>query len=134
MNSSPRRLLVVDDDADEVLFVENAFKGASTPIEIRHADSGEAALAAIRSFDPGLILLDLNMPGMDGRDVLRAIKGNDETCGYATVIFSSSEQRADIDACYRDNANAYVVKPRSSEDYRALAENITRFWFETARL
>ncbi|MCZ0733625.1 response regulator [Phreatobacter sp. AB_2022a] len=134
MNSSPRRLLVVDDDADEVLFVENAFKGASTPIEIRHADSGEAALAAIRSFNPGLILLDLNMPGMDGRDVLRAIKSNDETCGYATVIFSSSEQRADIDACYRDNANAYVVKPRSSEGYRVLAENITRFWFETARL
>ncbi|QCI66371.1 response regulator [Phreatobacter stygius] len=134
MDLHKRRLLIVDDDADEVFFVENAFKGVSTPVEIRHAESGEAALAQIKTFNPGLILLDLNMPGMNGHDVLRAIKQDDETCGLATVIFSSSEQRADIDACYRGNANAYVVKPRSSDGYRELAENITRFWFETARL
>jgi CheY-like chemotaxis protein len=134
MDTHKRRLLIVDDDVDEVFFVENAFRRASTPVEIRHAESGEAALDAIRSFDPGLILLDLNMPGMNGHDVLRAIKSDSNTCGYATVIFSSSEQQADIEVSYRDNANAYVVKPRSSDGYRELAENISKFWFETARL
>jgi CheY-like chemotaxis protein len=134
MGTHKRRLLIVDDDADEVFFVENAFRGAESPVEIRHAESGEAALDAIRDFGPGLVLLDLNMPGMNGFDVLRAIRQDEDIAGCATVIFSSSEQQADIDACYRGNANAYVVKPRSSEGYRELAENISRFWFDTARL
>ncbi|MDP3544788.1 MAG: response regulator [Phreatobacter sp.] len=129
-----RKLLIVDDDPNEVLFLRNAFDGAASPIDIRHADSGEAALAAIPVFDPDLVLLDLNMPGMDGYDVLGRIRAGDATQGLPTLIFSSSERQEDIDRSYRNHANAYVVKPRSFEGYRQLAESIERFWYETARL
>jgi len=129
-----RKLLIVDDDPNEVLFLRNAFDGVPSPIDIRHAESGEAALAEIPVFHPDLVLLDLNMPGMDGYDVLGRIRSDDATQGLPTVIFSSSERQEDVDRSYRGHANAYVVKPRSFEGYRQLAESIERFWYETARL
>lgn len=129
-----RKLLIVDDDPNEVLFLRNAFDGTAPPIDIRHADSGEAALAEIPRFHPDLVLLDLNMPGMDGYDVLGRIRADDATQGLPTLIFSSSERQEDVDRSYRSHANAYVVKPRSFEGYRQLAESIERFWYETARL
>ncbi len=129
-----RKLLIVDDDPNEVLFLRNAFDGTASPIDIRHAESGEAALAEIPVFHPDLVLLDLNMPGMDGYDVLGRIRGDGATQGLPTLIFSSSERREDIDRSYRGHANAYVVKPRSFEGYRQLAESIERFWYESARL
>ena len=129
-----RRLLIVDDDPNEILFLRNAFDRTASPIDIRHADSGEAALAEIPVFHPDLVLLDLNMPGMDGYDVLGRIRAGDATQGLPTLIFSSSERQEDIDRSYRNQANAYVVKPRSFEGYRQLAESIERFWYETARL
>lgn len=129
-----RKLLIVDDDPNEVLFLRNAFDGTASPIDIRHAESGDAALAEIPVFHPDLVLLDLNMPGMDGYDVLGRIRGDGATQGLPTLIFSSSERREDIDRSYRGHANAYVVKPRSFEGYRKLAESIERFWYESARL
>ncbi|KAF0135402.1 MAG: response regulator with CheY-like receiver domain and winged-helix DNA-binding domain [Xanthobacteraceae bacterium] len=129
-----RKLLIVDDDPNEVLFLRNAFDGTASPIDIRHADCGEAALAEIPVFHPDLVLLDLNMPGMDGYDVLGRIRADTATQGLPTLIFSSSERQEDVDRSYRSHANAYVVKPRSFEGYRQLAESIERFWYETARL
>lgn len=129
-----RRMLIVDDDPNEALFLVDAFRTAPETVEIRHAESGEAGLEAIASFEPGLVLLDLNMPGMDGFDVLAAIKGNDQLKALPTLIFSSSERDIDIDRSYRGHANAYVVKPRSFDGYRKLAEDIERFWYETARV
>jgi len=134
MRDPGRKLLIVDDDPNEVLFLRNAFAATPGPLEIRHADCGEAALAEISRFNPDLVLLDLNMPGMDGHDVLLQIRSDEVTRGLPTLIFSSSESSTDIRRCYRDHANAYVVKPRSSDGYRALAESIERFWYETARL
>jgi CheY-like chemotaxis protein len=134
MNTRKRRLLIVDDEADEAVFLTHAFLGAPEKVHIRHADNGAEALDLVRSFEPDLVLLDLNMPGMDGFDILKAIKGDAATVGVPTLIFSSSEQEGDIARCYRDHANAYVVKPHSPEGYRRLAENIDRFWFETARI
>lgn len=129
-----RRMLVVDDDPNEALFLRTAFEGALPPVDIRHADSGEAALAEIPRYNPGLVLLDLNMPGMDGYDVLERIRSDAAMQGLPTLVFSSSERREDIDRSYRGHANAYVVKPRSFEGYRRLAVSIERFWYESARL
>lgn len=129
-----RRMLIVDDDPNEALFLEDAFRSSPEPVEIRHAESGEEGLAAIGSFDPDLVLLDLNMPGMDGFDVLAAIKGNEAMKVLPTLIFSSSERDIDIERSYRGHANAYVVKPRTFDGYRKLAEDIERFWYETARV
>lgn len=129
-----RRMLIVDDDPNEALFLADAFRSSPEPVEIRHAESGEEGLEAIGSFDPDLILLDLNMPGMDGFDVLAAIKGSEAMKVLPTLIFSSSERDIDIERSYRGHANAYVVKPRTFDGYRKLAEDIERFWYETARV
>lgn len=134
MRHSGRKLLIVDDDPNEVFFLRNAFAGTADEFEIRHADSGEAALAEIPRFNPDLVLLDLNMPGMDGHDVLSRIRHDEVMRGVPTLIFSSSENEDDIRRSYRAHANAYVVKPRSSDGYRDLADSINRFWYETARL
>lgn len=134
MKTRKRRLLIVDDEADEAVFLTHAFRDAPTRVQIQHADNGSDALDMIRSFDPDLVLLDLNMPGMDGFDVLRAIKADETMLAVPTLIFSSSEHAIDIERCYRDRANAYVVKPHSPDGYRRLAESIDRFWFESARV
>lgn len=134
MGRARRCMLIVDDDANEALFLRNAFSGRDHPFDIRHAETGEAALAEIDRQAPGLVLLDINMPGMDGYDVLGRIRANDATQALPTLIYSSSEQEADIERSYRAQANAYVVKPRSAEGYRRLAESIERFWYEAARL
>jgi CheY-like chemotaxis protein len=134
MDTRERRLLIVDDEADEAVFLTHGFRDGPSKVQIRHADNGADALDMIRSFDPDLVLLDLNMPGMDGFDVLRAIKSDSAMLAVPTVIFSSSERAVDIERCYRDQANAYVVKPHSPDGYRRLAENIDRFWFESARV
>jgi CheY-like chemotaxis protein len=134
MRQPGRKLLIVDDDPNEVFFLRHAFAGKVEELEIRHADSGEAALAEIPRFNPDLVLLDLNMPGMDGHDVLGRIRRDEIMRGVPTLIFSSSESEEDVRRSYRGHANAYVVKPRSSEGYRDLAESINRFWYETARL
>lgn len=134
MSKARRNMLIVDDDPNEALFLRIAFEGRAEPLDIRHAETGEAALAEIRREAPDLVLLDINMPGMDGYDVLSRIRGGVATQGLPTLMFSSSEQPDDIDRSYRAYANAYVVKPRSSDGYRRLAENIERFWYETARV
>lgn len=134
MSKARRNMLIVDDDPNEALFLRIAFEDRTEPLHIRHAETGEAALAEITRETPDLVLLDINMPGMDGYDVLSRIRADDATQGLPTLMFSSSEQEADIDRSYRAHANAYVVKPRSSDGYRRLAENIERFWYETARV
>lgn len=127
-------MLIIDDDPNEALFLRNAFRGRATWLDIRHVQSGEAALDEIAREQPDLVLLDINMPGMDGYDVLDRIRGDLATQGLPTLMFSSSERQDDIDRSYRAHANAYVVKPRSSDGYSQLAENIERFWYETARV
>ncbi|MCA0316919.1 MAG: response regulator [Proteobacteria bacterium] len=134
MTKTRRCMLIVDDDPNEALFLRNAFSGRAGWLDIRHAGSGEAALDEIARDIPDLVLLDINMPGMDGYDVLDRIRGGKTTQGLPTLMFSSSEREDDIERSYRAHANAYVVKPRSSDGYRQLAENIERFWYETARV
>jgi CheY-like chemotaxis protein len=134
MSRTRRCMLIIDDDPNEALFLRNAFRGRAGWLDIRHAESGEAALDEIAREQPDLVLLDINMPGMDGYDVLDRIRADVTTQGLPTLMFSSSERQDDIDRSYRAHANAYVVKPRSSDGYVQLAENIERFWYETARV
>jgi len=134
MAKTNRSMLLVDDDPNEVLFLRNAFAATGATIDIRHADSGEMALAEIARESPDLVLLDLSMPGMDGYDVLRRLRADEATRTLPTLIFSSSDRDEDIRRSYRDHANAYLVKPRSADGYRDLARNLEGFWYDTARL
>ena len=129
-----RSMLLVDDDPNELFFLRNAFAATGGAVDIRHAESGEVALAEIARESPDLVLLDLSMAGMDGFDVLQRLRADEATRTLPTLIFSSSDRDEDIRRSYRENANAYLVKPRSSDGYRDLARNLEGFWYDTARL
>ncbi len=134
MGRQGRSMLLVDDDPNEALFLRHAFAANGGTVDIRHAESGEVALAEIARESPDLVLLDLSMPGMDGYDVLERLRAAEATRILPTLIFSSSDRDEDIRRSYREQANAYVVKPRSSEGYRDLARTLEGFWYDTARL
>ncbi|MEM1349639.1 MAG: response regulator [Myxococcota bacterium] len=83
---------------------------------------------------PGLIVLDLNMPEMDGREVLRQLKHDDQLCQIPIVVMSSSEDDRDVRSCYRMHANSYVRKPLDYSSLKEIAVSLERFWMKTAVL
>ena len=81
-----------------------------------------------------MILLDLNLPGTDGREVLQHIKNDSEIAHIPVVVLTTSNNEFDIEACYENGANSYVKKPTSPDDYVAMAKVLKSFWFEWASL
>ena len=129
-----QKMLLVEDNDHDAFFVENAMKNIGADADITHVHDSDGAVPAIEEDRPDLILLDLNMPGMNGHDILKLLKNDDATRDIPVVVFSSSEDPKDIADCYAEFANAYVVKPHTLEGYDRFAMNVTNFWFETARL
>jgi len=79
---------------------------------------------------PGVILLDLNLPGLDGRDVLAMLKNDPETKRLPVVVMTSSNDQADIDRCYDAGANSYVVKPVDLDGFLAAIARLRDYWFQ----
>ncbi|MDX3976818.1 response regulator [Shinella sp.] len=132
MASSPRKLIVVDDDPVDVRFVMRAFSDAGSPIEITHVADAEVASdrLATEAFD--YILLDINMPGTNGMDLLKRLRGRTRTAVTPVIMLSSSSNSADVNRAYENGANAYAVKPSTISGYRDFAEGFTRFWIDVA--
>ena len=84
--------------------------------------------------DPHLVGLDLNLPGIDGRDVLRQMKASPELSRIPVVVLTSSVAQSDVDTVYELCANCYVTKPVNLDDYLAMVRLIEQFWFTAARL
>ena len=130
-------ILVVDDSLDDYEATKRAFSKANLANAIRHARSGEVALAYLRSDDavmPGLILLDLNMPGLDGRKTLEIIKRSPSLKKIPVVVLTTSDDERDIKACYELGANTYVQKPVDFDGLIAAVKRLKEYWFEIALL
>ena len=102
-------------------------------------ENGEDALAYLRKEGrytganhvmPGVILLDLNLPGLDGRDVLAMLKNDPKTKRLPIVVMTSSDDQVDIDRCYDAGANSYVVKPVNLDGFIAAIARLRDYWFE----
>jgi len=129
-------VLVVDDEEDDVAILRAVLERAPPALRIRSIGSSAAFLAELedpRSRVPGLLLLDLNLPGWDGRHVLRRIRDSPRWGATAVIVFSGSDLERDVADCYRLGANAYVVKPRDLEGYRRVCRAIDSFWLGAAR-
>jgi two-component system response regulator len=83
---------------------------------------------------PSIILLDLRMPGLDGKDVLREIKSNPDLKAIPVVVLTTSEVQVDVDACYAAGANSYVPKPVTFEGYLKAVRSLNEYWFHIAIL
>ena len=136
MTSTQLILLVEDNPADARLTVE-AFRRADSELQIEICEDGESALARLRDASaplPKLILLDLNLPGIDGREVLAALKADPNLSQVPVCILTTSRAEEDIERAYAQHTNAYVVKPVDLNDFRAAVQQIERFWLGTAEI
>lgn len=136
MNRVARPILVAEDSDEDFYALTRAFGRLAPEAEIvRAVDGGEALelLGGDRIF--GLLVLDLNLPGTDGREVLEQVKGGDDaTWTLPVIILSSSAAEEDVTRSYRDGANAYVRKALDPEEYVHSIEALKSFWVDAVLL
>ena len=123
-----RSRLVIDDDETDVMVLREAFRSKGQAVDIRHAQSGDEGLAAMREAAPDLVLLDLKMPGTSGFEVLNAIRVDGALRRSKVIVFSSSQSRVDVREAYESAANAYITKPSSMSGYLDVAQSLTDLW------
>jgi CheY-like chemotaxis protein len=130
-------ILVAEDDLGDRVLLEQAFRTAGISADMRFTADGEEFLAYLRreppwedAKKPDLILLDLNMPRMDGREVLREIKADPEWRSVPVVVLTNSRAPEDILAAYDSGANTYVPKPSSLEELTEIIKALFEFWFK----
>ncbi len=123
---TPFRVLLVEDNDDHALLIEDLLTEGRRPVEVVHEAGGDAALARLARSGPEglphLVLLDLDMPGMDGFETLSRIKGDPATAGVPVVILTTSNVRRDVARAMEGRADSYVCKTADfAELERALA-------------
>jgi CheY-like chemotaxis protein len=134
-------ILLVDDDPGDVLMIEEALESIGSPREIHVAGDGEEAVAFLRRKGryeeaprPDVILLDLNMPRMDGRQVLAEIKADRQLRSIPVIVLTTSQAPADISSSYSLHANAYVTKPMNLDELTEVVQKIDHFFARIAAL
>lgn len=133
-------LLVEDNPVDAELVVRTFIKvGFVVPVIV--CETGDEAIDylndALGSYNqplPQMIFLDLNLPGMDGREVLQEIRSMDKLRSIPITVLSTSDDAYDIRDCYERGANSFMTKPDNPADYVVKLEQFKRYWFETATL
>ena len=145
MNDTPNQpILLVEDSPEDFETTQRAFRkaGLKNPI-VLCADGDEAldylhrrgrfadpALAPL----PGIILLDLNLPGTDGRQVLEEVKSSPELRHIPVIVLTTSSDERDVAACYRAGANSYVQKPVDMDGFMRAIARLNDYWFEVVIL
>jgi chemotaxis family two-component system response regulator Rcp1 len=137
----PMEVLLVEDNPGDVRLTQEAFRDANRSIHVHVACDGVEAMAFLRREGayahvprPDLILLDLNLPKMDGREVLAHIKADDSLKMIPTVILTTSEAEADISKSYQLQANCYLSKPVQLDAFENVVKSINDFWLTKVKL
>lgn len=135
------QILLVEDNPGDVRLTREALKEAKFRNKVEVVGDGVEALAYLRqqgqysgAMRPHLIMLDLNLPRMDGREVLAAIKKDTDLRRIPVVVLSSSEAESDIARAYELHANAYVTKPVDIDHFLQVVKAIEEFWVEIVKL
>ena len=130
------RILLVEDNRADAILLQEAFRAADVSHPFDHVTDGEQALAHLRDADtpPGLMLLDLNLPRMDGREVLAEVKGDPELRDIPVIVLTTSSAPKDVELAYERGANAFVRKPLGMDRLIEAAGAIRDFWLRTATL
>ena len=139
--SATREVLLVEDSPGDVRLTQEAFREANDAINLHVVFDGVEAMAFLRREGayadaprPELILLDLNLPKMDGREVLATVKADPSLKMIPTVILTTSEAEADIVKSYELQANCYLTKPAQWDAFESLVRSINDFWLTRVKL
>ena len=131
------QILLVDDSEADVRFTIEALREGKVQNEVHVAYDGESAMEYLRrpgQRRPDLILLDLNLPGMDGREVLAEIKADPQLSVIPVVVLTTSRAEEDVVRTYRLHANCYVTKPVDLNQFMRVVQSIEEFWVRVVRL
>ncbi|NUW46371.1 response regulator [Nonomuraea rhodomycinica] len=141
MEGRPIEVLLVEDDQGDILLTREAFEFNKLRNRLHVVNDGEQAMAFLRREEryrdaprPDLVLLDLNLPRMDGMEVLREVKEDQELRTIPVVILTTSEAEEDILQGYRLHANAYVAKPVDFEQFIRVVRQIDDFFVTVVKL
>jgi two-component system, chemotaxis family, response regulator Rcp1 len=134
-------VLMVEDDPDDVYLTKEALRANRLRVNLHVVNDGVEAMQYLRAAHdntahprPNLVLLDLNLPRMDGRDVLTQIKDDPTLTDIPVVILTTSHAEEDIAASYRQHANCYISKPVDIDQFRSVVTSIENFWFTVVQL
>lgn len=136
-NNKTAEILLIEDNLGDVLLTKEAFRSTHFKYNLRVAKDGDVALKMLSrkgKFNkvplPDLILLDLNLPKIDGKEVLEKIKTSNELKDIPIIILSGSEAESDMTTSYDLHANSYIVKPGNFDDFKEIVASIENFWFK----
>jgi len=134
--SRPAEILLVEDNDDDVFLTRMAFEQAKLIVNLHHVDDGEKCMAFLRKQPPyadaptpDLVLLDLNLPVMDGREVLAEIVKDEALKHLAVVVLTTSYEAEDIAAMYKLRCNSYITKPVDFEKFVDAVRKLQDYWF-----
>ena len=137
----PVEVLLVEDSPGDVRLTRDAFRETNESIRLHVAVDGVEAMDFLKkrgvfvdSPRPDFILLDLNIPKMDGREVLAQIKRDNDLKTIPTIILTTSDSEADIKKSYELQANCYLNKPVQLEDFESVVKSINDFWTTKVKL
>lgn len=137
----PFEILLIEDNSGDVLLTKEAFEEIDYKDHINVARDGEDALDYLykrgpyeRAARPDLILLDLNLPRKDGREVLQVIKQDDSLKSIPVIVLTTSKSDRDIKICYDLHANCYITKPVDFEEFLAIMKQVVDYWLMLVRL
>ena len=137
----PMHLLLIEDNPADVELTRQCFRESRIPNEVHAASDGDAALAFLHRHGPfaaaprpDLVLLDLNLPGIDGREILATIKRDPDLQTIPVVVLTTSDADDDIWEAYRLQANSYLRKPVDLDEFIELADAVCTYWFHYVQL
>ena len=141
MNATAIEVLLVEDSPGDVRLTREAFKDAKVHINLHVASDGAKAMAFLKHEGeyanvprPDLVLLDLNLPKKDGREVLDEIKGSPTLKSIPVVILTTSSSETDILRSYQLHANCYITKPVALDGFLKVVKSIDSFWLSVVKL
>lgn len=137
-------MLVVEDSNEDFEALQRLVQRSTLTVPVHRCINGDQALAFLcrtgnhgdreGELRPGLIVLDLNLPGIDGREVLRRIKQNENLRTIPVVVFTTSNNPRDIEDCYQYGVNSYIVKPINFAQLKRGIQTLLDYWFEVTTL
>ncbi|HEY1181503.1 MAG TPA: response regulator [Rhodocyclaceae bacterium] len=137
----PVEVLLVEDDPGDVILTQEGLRASKLHINLHVVDNGEKALAFLHRTPPyedaprpGLIILDLNLPRVNGMEVLKEIKTNEDLQTIPTVILTTSRAEEDVVRSYKLGANCYVSKPLNLDEFVKVVGSIESFWFTVVEI